>query len=127
MRRIVAILIVALAFPTFPVSATEDPFEFYIDSEVVVHPGETVQFRIAWHNIVGTERHFSVQLNESDTNLSIDGLPTDWTRVASGRLGETTINVSVLPNSNYETISFSLDIECQEVPEWKDTHSIDVL
>ncbi len=127
MRRIVAILIVALAFPTFPVSATEDPFEFYIDNEVVVHPGETVQFRIAWHNIVGSERHFSVQLNESDTNLSIDGLPTDWTRVASGRLGETTINVSVLPNSNYETISFSLDLECQEVPEWKDTHSIDVL
>ena len=127
MRRILAILIVALAFPTFPVSATEDPFEFYIDNEIIVHPGETVQFRIAWHNIVGSERHFSVQLNESDTNLSIDGLPIDWTRVASGRLGETTINVSVLPNSNYETISFSLDFECQEVPEWKDTHSIDVL
>lgn len=127
MRRIVAILIVALALPSFPVSATENPFEFYIDSEVIVHPDESVQFRIAWHNIVETERHFSVQLNESDANLSVDGLPIDWTRVASGRLGETTINVSVLPNSNYETISFSLDIECQEVPDWKQTRTIDVL
>ena len=126
MRRIVAILIVALALPNFPVSADGEPFEFFIDEEVVVHPGETVQFRIAWHNIVGSERHFSIQLNESHANLSIDGLPTDWTRVASGRLGESTINVTVLPNSNYETISFSLDIECQEVPDWKLTHAVDV-
>ena len=127
MRRIVAILIVALAFPTFPVSATEDPFEFYIDEEVVIHPAETIQFRIAWHNIVGFERHFAIQLNDTHSNLSIDDLPINWTRVGSGKLGETTINVSVLPNSNFETISFSLDITCQEVSEWKYTHTVDVL
>ena len=127
MRRLFAILIVALVIPALPVSASETPFNFYIDEEVVIHPAETIQFRIAWHNIVGFERHFAIQLNETHSNLSVDDLPINWTRVGSGKLGETTINVSVLPNSNFETISFSLDITCQEVPEWKYTHSVDVL
>ena len=127
MRRMIAILTVALIIPVLPVSATETPFNFYIEDEVVIHPDETIQFKIAWHNIVGFERHFAIQLNNSHSNLSIEDIPSDWTRVGSGRLGETTINVSVLPNSNFETISFSLDITCQEVPEWKYTHPVDVL
>ena len=122
----IAILIVALAVPVFPVSASEKPFEFFIEDETVIHQNETIQFRIAWQNLVGFERHFSIQLNESDSNLSIDGLPSEWTRVASGRLGEATVNITVLPNSNFETISFSLDIQCQEVTNWKYTHSVDV-
>ena len=127
MRRMVTILIVALIIPALPVNATETPFEFFIKDEVVIHPDETIQFRIAWHNIVGSERHFAIQVNDTSSNLTVTDLPADWTRVASGRLGETTINVSVLPNSNFETISFSLDITCQEIPEWKYTHSVDVL
>ena len=105
MRRIVTILIVAMVLPTISVSANSSPFDFFIDDDVVIHPDETVQFRIAWHNIVGDERHFSIALNDSDSNLTVEGLPEDWTRVGSGRLGEMTINVTVLPNSNYETIS----------------------
>ena len=105
MRRLVAVLIITMVLPTIPVSADASPFDFFIDEEVVIHPDETVQFRIAWHNIVGDERHFSIALNNSDSNLTIEGLPGDWTRVGSGRLGEMTINVTVLPNSNYETIS----------------------
>ena len=127
MRRIVTILIVAMVLPTISVSANSSPFDFFIDDDVVIHPDETVQFRIAWHNIVGDERHFSIALNDSDSNLTVEGLPEDWTRVGSGRLGEMTINVTVLPNSNYETISFSLDITCQEVPEWNLLHNVDVV
>ena len=127
MRRIVTILIVAMVLPTVSVSANSSPFDFFIEDDVVIHPDETVQFRIAWHNIVGDERHFSIALNDSDSNLTVEGLPEDWTRVGSGRLGEMTINVTVLPNSNYETISFSLDITCQEVPEWNLLHNVDVV
>lgn len=127
MRRIVTILIVAMVLPTISVSANSTPFEFFIEEEVVIHPDETVQFRIAWHNIVGDERHFAIALNNSDSNLTVEGLPEDWTRVGSGRLGEMTINVTVLPNSNYETISFSLDITCQEVPEWNLMQNVDVV
>ena len=58
MRRIVAILIATLVLPSISVSASDTPFDFFIDEEVVIHPDETVQFRIAWHNIVGDERHF---------------------------------------------------------------------
>ena len=127
MRRIVTILIVAMVLPTISVSANSSPFDFFIEDDVVIHPDETVQFRIAWHNIVGDERHFSIALNDSDSNLTVEGLPEDWTRVGSGRLGEMTINVTVLPNSNYETISFSLHITCQEVPEWNLSHNVDVV
>ncbi len=127
MRRIVAVLIVTMVLPTISVSANAAPFDFFIDEEVVIHPDETVQFRIAWHNIVGDERHFAIELNNSDSNLTIEGLPEDWTRVGSGRLGEMTINVTVLPNSNYETISFGLNITCQEVPEWNLMQNVDVI
>ena len=127
MRRIVAVLIVTMVLPNISVSANANPFDFFIDEEVVIHPDETVQFRIAWHNIVGDERHFAIALNNSDSNLTIEGLPEDWTRVGSGRLGEMTINVTVLPNSNYETISFGLNITCQEVPDWHLMHNVDVI
>ena len=127
MRRIVAILIATLVLPSISVSASDTPFDFFIDEEVVIHPDETVQFRIAWHNIVGDERHFAISLNNSDSNISVEDLPIDWTRVGSGRLGEMMINVTVLPNSNYETISFGLNITCQEVPDWSIIHDVDVI
>lgn len=127
MRRWLVVVLVALMLPTIPVSADQDPFNFYIDDEIVAHPGETVQLRIAWQNIVSTARHFSVSVNSTGDNLTVSDLPSDWTRVASGRLGEITINVSVAPNSNFETQSFTLDFLCQEVENWSLTHSVDVL
>ena len=127
MRRWVVVVLVALMLPSLPVSADQDPFNFYIDDEIVAHPGETVQLRIAWQNIVGTARHFSVSVNSTGVNLTVNDLPTDWTRVASGRLGEMLINVTVTPDSNFETQSFSLDFSCQEVENWSLTHNVDVL
>ncbi|GIR67438.1 MAG: hypothetical protein CM15mP71_6640 [Candidatus Poseidoniales archaeon] len=127
MRRWMVVVLVALMLPTFPVSADQDPFNFYIDDEIVAHPGETVQLRIAWQNIVGTERHFSVSLNNTGENMTVSELPSDWTRVASGRLGEMLVNVTVAPNSNFETQSFSLDFLCQEITNWSFTHNVDVL
>lgn len=127
MRRTIAVILAVLMVPTFIVSADNDPFNFYIDDEVVIHPDETIQFRIAWQNIVGNERHFAIELNNSDSNLSVDGIPVEWTRVGSGRLGEMNINVTVLPNSNYETISFSLKFTCQEVTNWSYVHEVDVI
>ena len=127
MRRWMVVVLVALMLPTLPVSADEKPFNFYIDDEIVAHPGETVQLRIAWQNIVGTARHFSVSLNSTGDNLTVSDLAGDWTRVASGRLGEMLINITVAPNSNFETQSFSLDFLCQEVENWSLTHNVDVL
>ena len=127
MRRWVVVVLVALMLPSLPVSADQEPFNFYIDDEIVAHPGETVQLRIAWQNIVGTARHFSVSLNSTGDNLTVSDLPSDWTRVASGRLGEMLINITVAPNSDFETQSFSLDFRCQEVENWSLTHNVDVL
>ena len=127
MRRAMVVLLVAVLMPTVAVQASQDPFNFYVDDEVVVHPGETVQFRIAWQNIVGSERHFSLSLNSSDSNISVNDLPTDWTRVASGRLGEMFINVTAASGSNYETQSFSLDFTCQEITNWSHTEHVQVL
>ena len=127
MRRWMVVVLVALMLPSLPVSADQEPFNFYIDDEIVAHPGETVQLRIAWQNIVGTARHFSVSLNGTGDNLTVSDLPSDWTRVASGRLGEMLINITVAPNSNFETQSFSLDFLCQEVENWSLTHNVDVL
>ena len=126
MRRIVAILIVALALPNFPASATEDPFDFYIEDEVVVHPGETVPFRIAWHNIVGGERHFQLEI-QSHSNLSIENVPDNWTRVGSGRLGELNINLTADQSANYETIQFTINITCQETPDWEISYDVDAI
>ena len=47
--------------------------------------------------------------------------------MASGRLGEFNINISAAPNSDYETLPFTLEITCQEVPEWSITFEIDAL
>ena len=127
MRRVLVIILVALMMPSFGVTANEDPFNFFVEDEVVIHPGETVPFRIAWQNIVGFERHFSVAVNHSDANVTIEDLPTDWTRVASGRLGELSINLTVAPNSNFETIKFSLLFTCQEISNWTYIHEVDVL
>lgn len=127
MRRWVVVLLVALMLPSIPASADQDPFNFYIDDEIVAHPGETVQLRIAWQNIVGTARHFSVSLNSTGDNLTVSDIPSDWTRVASGRLGEMLINITVAPNSNFETQTFSLNFLCQEVENWSLTHDVDVL
>ena len=127
MRRWVVVVLVALMLPIIPASADQDPFNFYIDDEIVAHPGETVQLRIAWQNIVGTARHFSVSLNSTGDNLTVSDVPTDWTRVASGRLGEMLINVTVAPDSNFETQIFSLDFLCQEVENWSFTKNIDVV
>ena len=127
MRRVLVIILVALIMPSFGVTANEDPFNFFVEDEVVIHPGETVPFRIAWQNIVGFERHFSVAVNHSDANVTIEDLPTDWTRVASGRLGELSINLTVAPNSNFETIKFSLLFTCQEISNWTYIHEVDVL
>tara|TARA_B100001094_G_scaffold170824_1_gene165237 strand:+ start:1210 stop:3540 length:2331 start_codon:yes stop_codon:yes gene_type:complete len=113
--------------PQMAASANDKPFDFFIEEEVVVHPGETVAFRIAWHNIVSGERHFKIELNQSHSNLSIDDIPSEWTRVASGRLGEMNVNITVNPNSEYENIQFSLDITCQETPNWIETYDVDVL
>ena len=124
MRRWVVVLLVALMLPSIPASADQDPFNFYIDDEIVAHPGETVQLRIAWQNIVGTARHFSVSLNSTGDNLTVSDIPSDWTRVASGRLGEMLINVTVAPNSNFETQTFSLNFLCQEVENWSLTHDV---
>ena len=127
MRRWVVVVLLALMLPTLPVSADQEPFNFYIDEEIIVHPGETVQLRIAWHNIVGTARHFAVSLNSTGDNLTITDLPSDWIRVASGRLGEMLINVTVAPNSDFETQTFSLNFICQEIQNWNFTHNVDVL
>jgi len=127
MRRIILVFITVMMMPLMPVSAVETPFNIYLEDEVVIHPGETVPFRIAWHNLVGFERHFEISVNQSHSNLTISEIPENWTRVASGRLGEININVSVEQDSDFETIQFSLDITCQEVPEWRETFEVDVL
>tara|TARA_B100001287_G_scaffold65088_1_gene53046 strand:- start:2124 stop:4496 length:2373 start_codon:yes stop_codon:yes gene_type:complete len=127
MHRLLALILAALLVPSFVVTANDEPFSLFIDEEVIIHPGETKQIRIAWQNIVNTERHISVEVNQIHSNLTIDGLSTDWIRVASGRLGETTINLTALPNVNYETITFSLRFSCQEDQGWTQTHEVDVL
>ena len=127
MRRILLALVIIMIMPQMQVSADEIPFEFYLDEEVIIHPGETVSYRIAWHNLVGAERHFQIELNQSHSNLTTEGIPDEWTRVASGRLGEFSINITAAPNSDYGTLPFSLDITCQEVPEWSETFEIDAL
>ena len=72
MRRVIFLLIIILMMPQFPASANEDSFDFFIDEEVVIHPGETVPLRIAWHNLVGSERHFQISVNQTHSNLTID-------------------------------------------------------
>ena len=82
--------------------------------------------QIAWHNIVGDERHFAIALNNSDSNLTIEGYLKIGLKLVLWVRGMT-INVTVLPNSNYETISFGLGFTCPEVPEWNLLQSVDVI
>jgi hypothetical protein len=126
MRRLLLIIVIAMMMPQLPVSASEIPFDFYIEEEVVIHPGETVPFRIAWHNIVDTERHFQLEV-QSHSNLTVENVPADWTRVGSGRLGEMNINVTADSSANYETIQFTINITCQETPDWEISYNIDAI
>ena len=127
MRRILIVLIILMMMPQMPAKASEKPFNFYLDEDIIIHPGETVPFRIAWHNIVGFERHFEISIDEKHENLTIDNIPENGTRVASGRLGEMNINLTTESNSDYETIQFSLLITCQEIPDWNETFAVDVI
>jgi len=124
MRRLLLIIVIAMMMPQLPVSANEIPFEFYIDEDVIIHPGETVPFRIAWHNIVDSERHFQLEV-QSHSNLTVENVPADWTRVGSGRLGEMNINVTADSSADYETIQFTINITCQETPGWQISYDVD--
>lgn len=126
MRRLLLIIIIAMMLPQLPVSANEVPFDFYIEEEVVIHPDETVPFRIAWHNIVNDERHFQLEV-ESHSNITLEDIPENWTRVASGRLGELNINVTANSSAGYETVEFTINITCLEVPDWELSFSVDAL
>ena len=84
MRRVLVILLALAILPQLHVNAEEDPFNIYVENDTIVHPGETISFRIAWHNIVGFERHIMLDLDSSHQNLSIEGLPLSAKRVASG-------------------------------------------
>ena len=124
MRRILLALVIIMIMPQMQVRADEIPFDFFIDEEVIIHPGETIPFRIAYHNIVGAERHFQIEINQSNSEITIQGIPDDMTRVASGRLGEFNINLTADAESDYGALQFSLDITCQEVPGWVKTFEI---
>lgn len=126
MRRLLIIIIIAMMAPQLPASASEIPFDFYIDEEVVIHPGETVPFRIAWHNIVDGERHFHLDV-QTNSNLTVDNVPENWTRVGSGRLGELNINLTADSSASYETIQFTINITCQEAPDWEISYDVDAL
>ena len=101
MRRAIAILIALAFLPHVPVSAEEDPFTMYVDSDVIIHPGETVSFRIGWHNIVGFERHIQIDLEDNHQNVTVEGLPIEAKRVGSGLQDYAIINLTVNANSSY--------------------------
>ncbi|MFL2961776.1 MAG: hypothetical protein ACJZ2K_02195, partial [Candidatus Poseidoniaceae archaeon] len=126
MRRFMLVIIIAMMMPQLPVSANQIPFEFYIEEEVVVHPDETVPFRIAWHNIANDERHFQLEV-ESHSNITVDDIPENWTRVASGRLGEFNINVTADSSAAFETVGFTINVTCLEVPDWELSYNVDAL
>ena len=52
MRRWTVLLLAALLMPVITVSADQDPFNFYIEEEIIAHPGETVQLRIACRTLL---------------------------------------------------------------------------
>ncbi len=127
MRRFTVALLVIFLLPQLPVAAEETPFNLYVDSEVIAHPGETVQFRIGWHNIVGFERHLEANLDSVDEDLNISGLPIEAYRVASGRQGGLDINISVDAAAPYGTQNFNFTISCVEVPNWSQNFTVEVL
>ena len=127
MRSAIVVLLALLMMPTIYVSADEEPFQLYVEDDMVIHPGETVQFRIAWHNLVGFERHLSIDLDSVDDNVEIEGLPIQGKRVASGRLGDVNLNVTVDPSEPFGTKEFTFSVSCIEVPDWSENYTIEVL
>ena len=61
MRRGVWLMLFILLPTANLVHADSHPFNFYFDEEIVIHPAETVSFRIAWQNIADDERHFLIE------------------------------------------------------------------
>ncbi len=127
MRRFTVALLVIFLLPQIPVAADEIPFNLYVDSEIVAHPGETVQFRIGWHNIVGFERHLEANLDSADEDLNISGLPIEAYRVASGRQGGIEINITVDAAAPFGTQNFNFTVSCVEVPNWSQNFTVEVL
>ena len=127
MRRGVWLMLFILLPTANLVHADSHPFNFYADEEIVIHPEETVSFRIAWQNIADDERHFLIETNETKSGITITDLPTNWTRVASGRLGEMEFNITADENISYGVHTISIDIKCQEDSDWLATKEIDVV
>ena len=127
MRRFTVTLLVIFLLPQVPVAAEEIPFNLYVDSDIVAHPGETVQFRIGWHNIVGFERHLEANLDSADEDLNISGLPIEAYRVASGRQGGIDINITVDAVAPYGTQNFNFTVSCVEIPNWSQNFTVVVL
>ena len=127
MGRRLCLIICVLILPIVNVQANDDPFNFYIDEELIIHPGEIVPLRFAWHNLVDDERHFIIELNQTSPEITVLDLETNWTRVASGRLGEMTVNVSAQSNASYGSNTISFDIKSQEDANWMITHELDVV
>jgi hypothetical protein len=127
MRRFTVALLVIFLLPQIPVTADEIPFNLYVDSEIVAHPGETVQFRIGWHNIVGFERHLGANLDSADEDLNISSLPIEAYRVASGRQGGIEINITVDAAAPFGTQNFNFTVSCVEVPNWSQNFTVEVL
>ena len=97
------------------VHADSHPFNFYVDEEIVIHPAETVSFRIAWQNIADDERHFLIETNETKSGITVTDLPTNWTRVASGRLGEMEFNITADDTISYGVPPFLLTLNVRKI------------
>jgi hypothetical protein len=113
-----------MMMPQFSANANEVPFNIYLDEDVIIHPGETIQYEIGWHNIVDDERHINVELLSSDADLSIQGLPVSSLRVGSGRLGNFNFNVTASNESGYGTQSIAIYISCDEDTNWNEQYNI---
>ena len=127
MRRVFAVVLILLMMPQIPASASEDPFNMIVPDDVIIHPGETVPFRIVFHNHVGNVRHIQMILDDAHSNLTVENLPLNSTRVASGRISEHVVNLTMVSDSDYETTSFTFTATCDEVPDWNETFTIDVI
>ena len=127
MRRMVLVVLFILMPFHYSVSADEHPFNFYIDEEVIIHPAETIDLRIAYHNIANDERHFKIELNQSDSDITVSNLEINYTRVASGRLGEVNLNLTADEISPYGVKNISFDITCLEDVNYRLTHQLSVI
>ncbi len=127
MRRMALLMLFIMMPFHYSVSADGHPFNFYIDEEVIIHPAETISLRVAYHNIVNDERHFKIELNQSDSDITISNLETNFTRVASGRLGELSLNLTADENSPYGFKNISFDITCLEDVNYRLTHELSIV